>query len=183
MAGNNTRLAGALSLALAVFLLIAGGGVFALSCASLWLVYGVHNSTEDFDLVRRAGFGLLAFGAQLAFGLYFGAWAARYEGTRRAGWAPRLLAINPAVLWLLVWLVLFNTPLLHELWRVLQVPGPMAGMRAYHGPLWPPRLLYAPLRSDLMAFLPLGNLGLLVGFLGAFGAVRVRAHAQSRRDD
>jgi hypothetical protein len=182
-AGNGTRFVGVLSLALAVFLLFTGGRAFVLSCVNLWRVFGLHDSAEDFNLERLAGFGLLAFGAQLAFGLYFGGWTARFEAARHAGWAPGSLAINPAVLWLFVWLVLLNVPYLCELWRVLHVPGMWASMRAHHLPLWPPRRLYAPLASDLVAFLPLGNLGLFVGFLGAFGAARLRGVVPSRRDD
>ena len=173
MAERSARGVGAVCVALAIFLLMTGGGVFALSCVGRWRVYGMRNAAEEFDLRRTIGFALLAFAMQFVFGLYFGIRDAQSERLRADDRAPRVRTINPPLLWLLLWLVLFNVPWWRELWHVLHVPGMWSAMRAHRVPLWPPMSLYTPVHHDLIDFLWMGNLGLFVGFLGAFGAIRL----------
>lgn len=115
--------------------------------ASAWHAFeisGLYSPTDDFSLVWYLAYGILPLLFNAAFGAYFAILCFGRPGRAR----PRPLA---ALALLAFWLTAFNLPAFTAAGRERPVE-------------WPPGRLYLPVYSELVLFLPFGNIGAVLGF-------------------
>ena len=132
-----------------------------LSAFGTWRLFGFYSPSNEFYLHRYLTFAVLPLGFNLAFGFYFALCFYRCVHSGEGYWrAWGLLAFFMA------WVILFNLPVLLTYLREGRVQ-------------WPPRALYTPVYTELILFMPMGNLGALLGF--AAGGVTAHLRRMGRK--
>jgi len=130
----------------AIFLATITARNLMMSAVGTWRMFGFHSPSNEFYLYRYLLFAVLPLGFNLMFGFYF---ALRFYGCAHSGenharaWGLLALFIG--------WLFVFNLPVLLS----------YTGTGRLH---WPPLSLYLPVYTELILFMPMGNLGALLGF-------------------
>ena len=142
-----------LFLFIAVFLGTVAVRALVRSIVGTYETFGFYSPTADFYLYRYMLFAVLPFGFNLVFGCYFALW---FHGGGRRAWSGLALFV--------LWVVAFNIPLF------------LTGEFTVWPPRfeWPPSSLFLPVYSELVLFIPMGNLGAVLGYSvgGLIGTLR-----------
>lgn len=162
---QNVQLSDLVSLApfgLGVFLMGAGVGIAAKLAVRSMQDDHVVDLSNEFFLHRTLLFGTLAYGVNFCFGSAFGFRYCRHQRhlQQREGagaWVWRF--INPGLIMLIVWWLVFNAP-------VLLIDAPR-GMPWYFWTRFWLESMYFPIRNDLFLYFYMGNFALLGSFLFA----------------